>query len=161
MSLKRIILFTVLAAAFLSVPSAFAQRPSYAPDFTLNDLSGKEYTLSKYRGKVVLLNFWVTWCPPCRLEMSELQKAFQDLQDKKKKEPVLLTINIQEPKPVVQKFADEMGLTFPILTGATQGVAMQYLVDRFPITFMIDPEGTIIRTLYGPVTYDRILEFIK
>jgi peroxiredoxin len=158
---KRLVPFAVLGAVLFSTPFVFGQRPSYAPDFTLKDLSGKEYTLSRYRGKVVLLNFWVTWCPPCRLEMSELQKVHSQLESEKRAEPVLLTINIQEPRPVVQQFADELGLTFPILSGSTQGVAMRYRVDRFPITFMIDPEGTIIRTFYGPITYERILEFVK
>lgn len=159
MNFKRRMNIVLFAMVLLAAPWGFAQRPSFAPDFTLKDLNGKEYSLSQYRGKVVLLNFWVTWCPPCRVEMSELQKAYQKIRDKK--EPVLLTVNIQEPIEVVKKFSKELGLTFPILTGATQGIAMSYRVDRFPVTFLIDPDGNILRVLYGPITYERVLQYVK
>lgn len=110
-----------------------------APDFALDTLDGKRITLSDLRGKVVIVNFWATWCPPCRAEMNDLQSAYQAHQN----DFVLLAINNSEEDADVQKFVAEFHLTFPILLDRDGQVAKQYNVLALPTSFIIDRKGIV------------------
>ncbi|MFC1571629.1 TlpA disulfide reductase family protein [Candidatus Margulisiibacteriota bacterium] len=117
-----------------------------AADFTLEDLNGSAHTLSDYQGKIVFLNFWATWCPPCRTEMPSMQKMYQSW-DKDKY--VLLAVDIRENKDDVKAFADKNGYTFPILLDQTGSVARQYGVRGIPATFILDENGKVVKSVVG------------
>lgn len=112
-----------------------------APDFTLATLDGKFVQLSSMRGKPVVLNFWATWCPPCRAEMPELEKLWQDYH---RGEVVLLGMDQGESAEAVDQFAREVvGVSFPLVLDTRQKVGAQYGVRALPTTFFIDAQGRI------------------
>jgi peroxiredoxin len=127
---------------------AFAKTPdSLAPDFTLSDLDGKNVTLSKFRGKVVLLNFWNTWCGPCRAEMPSLNNLFLELKDKGL---VVLSISIDTSEEPVRAFISERKIVFPVLMDKKQKVyAKKYFLYGLPVTFLIDKKGIIVEKFIG------------
>jgi peroxiredoxin len=112
-----------------------------AIDFTLKDLSGVERTLSDYRGKVVFLNFWATWCPPCRAEMPSMQK----LNDKLKNEDfVMLAVGLDKSKRKIKDFINEGKYTFTVLVDSENRVARKYKVTGIPTTYIIDKQGAVV-----------------
>ena len=111
-----------------------------AADFTLTDVSGKSLKLSALRGKVVLLDFWATWCGPCRIEMPSIQRFHHEFKDKGL---VVLGINQGETAMVVQPFLKRNGFDFRILLDQTRTVSQKYQVSGIPTLFIIDKEGTI------------------
>lgn len=128
-----------------------------APDFKLATLDGGEAALSDYLGSPVMLNFWATWCPPCRAEMPDMEKFYQDT------EVEVLAINLLEAERTiddVDQFVDEYELTFPILLDEFIEVAMTYEIQPIPTTFMIDSEGIIQFKSIGPLTYDQMVEVL-
>jgi len=128
-----------------------------APDFKLATLDGGEAALSDYLGSPVMLNFWATWCPPCRAEMPDMERFYQDT------EIEVLAVNLLEAERTiddVDQFVDEYELTFPILLDEIIEVAMIYEIQPIPTTFMIDSEGTIQFKSIGPLTYDQMIEVL-
>jgi thiol-disulfide isomerase/thioredoxin len=123
-----------------------SMETSPAIDFELLDLQGRVHTLSEYKGKIVFLNFWASWCGPCRAEMPSLQKLYESW-DKTRFE--MLAVNVGENEDRVKKFARENGYTFPILLDRDSKVAERYLVRGIPITFLVDEDGMIIAKLPG------------
>ncbi|HLC40786.1 MAG TPA: TlpA disulfide reductase family protein [Methylomirabilota bacterium] len=130
------------------VGSAPAEEPDQAPlqileprrkvpDFSLQDLDGKTVTLKEFRGKVVFLNFWATWCPPCREEMPAMQKIYTELQDKGL---VMLAVNFMETPNTIRPFVKEHKLTFPILLDSGT-VMVSFGVLGLPATYLIDRQG--------------------
>ena len=111
-----------------------------APDFTLQDLEGQTVTLSGLRGSPIMLNFWATWCSPCRHEMPFLQQVYEDWQDKGL---VLLTINLRETLSEAMQFLQSNDLTFPVLLVTDGGIASKYNITGIPTTFFIDKDGII------------------
>lgn len=114
-----------------------------APDFTLNNLEGEEVNLSDYRGKLVFLNFWATWCPPCAKEMPDLQAINKDNDDL-----VVLGVNVREDKNTVESYLDKGGYDFPVLLDEKSEIAATYLVNAFPSTFFINSQGELLSLLY-------------
>jgi peroxiredoxin len=110
-----------------------------APDFSLDDLSGERIHLADLRGKVVLINFWATWCGPCRLEMPALQVRAERFAP----QMAVLAVNFDEPADQVQAFVDELGLTFPVLLDPGAEVQDLYRVRGYPTTYLVDSEGTV------------------
>ena len=121
-----------------------------APDFTVEMLDGSSITLSELRGKVVLVNFWATWCPPCRQEMSHLQKdvidrfAGQDL--------VVLPISRGEERKTVEQFIERMGYTFPIGLDRDQSIYKKYASNYIPRSVVVGKDGKVV---YVAVGYDE------
>jgi peroxiredoxin len=113
-----------------------------APDFQLDNLDGQSVSLSDSRGRPVLVNFWASWCPPCRSEMPFIQDIFTD---KKWAEEglVVLAIDIGESPSTVREFVKKEGLTFPVLLDIARDVFIEYYVRTIPTTFFIDREGII------------------
>lgn len=112
-----------------------------APELTLTDLSGEEHSLEEYRGRVVLVNLWATWCPPCKAEMPTLLAYYED---HAAQGFVTVAINDGDPKPAVNEFVREYGLTFPVwLDPAYIATEKAFKTLNLPSSFVIDREGTI------------------
>jgi len=118
-----------------------------APDFTLTDLQGRKVTLSQYRGKVVIVNFWATWCPPCREEMPSMESLYRRFKDQ---DLVLLAINVEEDGgEAVNDFLKGKDYNFTILLDTTAEVQENYQVFQFPETFIIDRNGNLVDKIVG------------
>ncbi|MEH7336636.1 redoxin domain-containing protein [Neobacillus drentensis] len=120
-----------------------------APDFELKTLTGETVKLSNLKGKKVMLNFWATWCPPCKAEMPEMEQFYKE----KDKDLVILAVNI-DPQLEVQKFVDENKITFPILLDAEDKVNETYQILSIPTTYFIDSKGIIQNKFTGAMTLD-------
>ncbi|WP_343051098.1 redoxin domain-containing protein [Paraliobacillus salinarum] len=124
-----------------------------APDFTLETLSGDQVSLSDYRGKKVMLNFWATWCPPCRAEMPAMQNFYTD------NDVEVLAVNListETAKQDVVDFVDSFGLTFSILLDEGNQVALAYGIRPIPTTYMIDTNGVIQKKSFGPMNQEQM-----
>lgn len=122
-----------------------------AVDFTLQTLEGEEVSLFDYEGKLVFLNFWATWCPPCRAEMPSMERVYNKLPSDSF---VILAVNVNEPKEDVQSFMDEHGYTFPILLDSDGKVSSIYQVEGIPTTWLIGPDKTVVGRLVGTTEWD-------
>jgi len=111
-----------------------------APDFVFLTEDGQEYRLSDFQGRPVVLNFWATWCPPCRAEMPALDKAYQE---RKKEGLIIFAINEQEDREAVSQFRQSMGVSLPMLLDTQGIVGRTYLVQGLPTSFFIKPDGTV------------------
>ncbi len=116
------------------------QHGDPAPDFVFLTEDGKEYRLSDFRGRPVVLNFWATWCPPCRAEMPALDRAYKE---RKKDGLLILAINEQEDRRAVSEFRQAMGVSLPMLLDTRGVVGRTYLVRGLPTSFFIKPDGTV------------------
>jgi peroxiredoxin len=131
-----------------------------APDFTLKTLDGGEASLSKFRGRPVLINFWASWCPPCRLEMPDLVRAYEAHQDDGF---VILAINLtfQDSLQEAQRFADEFNMSFPVLLDETGEVTTAlYRLYGLPTSVFVDRNGMISHIQIGPMTGAQIDEWV-
>ncbi len=120
-----------------------------APDFSLNDLNGQQVTLSQFRGKPVMLNFWASWCGPCRVELPEIQ-ALHQAHDKG--DVVILGVDFGEQADTVRSFAQENGLTYRILTDENSTISRLYHVPGLPTTVFVNKQGQIVETHLGPIS---------
>ena len=118
-----------------------------APDFQLQNLDGQTVSLGNLQGKPVLINFWATWCPPCRDEMPYIQEIYEEWSDK---ELVVLAINIGESSSKVEEFIQSHNLSFTVLLDTKQDVAQRYNITGIPTTFFIDKDGIIQDKVIGP-----------
>jgi peroxiredoxin/outer membrane lipoprotein-sorting protein len=124
-----------------------------APDFTLQDTSGNAVNLTELRGKVVIVDFWASWCPPCRAQMPELEKMHRELADQGL---VTLGLDVGEDPQHVAQFAKQQGYTFTLLLGAEPDITEKYFVDGYPTTFLIDRQGRIAFRTMGGETPDKL-----
>ena len=132
-----------------SQPAAQAVRP--APDFTLQTADGGQVRLAELRGQVVLLNFWATWCPPCKAEMPDLNALYQE--HGPARNFVVLGINDEEAQPEVEAFARRNGIRFPLALDLDGTVtARRYGVRGLPTSMIVDREGNIRDTWTGQIS---------
>ena len=119
-----------------------------APDFTLETLEGESITLSDLRGQVVLVNFWATWCPPCKAEMPAFQQAYTDYADEGF---VIVAVNAiqQDSVSAIETFRASNGLTFPIVLDTDGDTSRAYQVRSLPTSFFVDKEGIISEVVIG------------
>lgn len=148
--------FLILAGCLALFITACGERPvatvgKPAPDFDTLDLDGKIWSLSKLKGKVVFINFWATWCSPCREEMPSMQRLYTKL-PKDKFEMIALFNN--DKKPAVRKFVSQLGLTFPILSDEHNFAGTKYGLTGLPETFIVDKQGVIREKIIGPAKWD-------
>lgn len=115
-------------------------------EFSLFNLEGIKKSLSDYKGKVVFLNFWATWCGPCRSEMPAMENVYKDLKDDGF---VILAVDLNEDRNTVQAFVDDLGLTFPILLDQTGEVGGAYEARSIPTTYLIGRDGNILGRAIG------------
>lgn len=138
------------------------------PDFTLTTLDGEDVTLSELRGKKVVLNFWATWCPPCKAEMPHMQNYYE--QYAKEDNVEILAVNLtsaerdvtEEAKmDTVTTFKDSYELTFPILLDLNNDVGIDYQILTIPTTYFIDTNGYIQHTIQGPMNMDMLESYVE
>jgi peroxiredoxin len=134
---------------------ATAEVSQKAPNFILPSLDGKEVKLSDFKGRKVMINFWATWCPPCKAEMP----AMQQLYNQAKGYIDILAINI-DPHNDVAGFVRENQLTFPILLDETGKVNEEYSIISIPTTLLVNEEGIIVKKHIGAMTFEQMEEFM-
>jgi peroxiredoxin len=133
---------------------------SIPPNFSLKTLDGKQVDLKDFRGKKVILNFWATWCPPCREEMPEMQKFYSDF---KEQNVAILAVNLEysETKPErIRDFVEEYSLSFPIPLDEKNTVGKRFRAVSIPTSYFIDEKGSITKMHIGPMDYDFMKEQI-
>ncbi len=164
---KKLFIVSAMVLVFALVISGCARRSSQgdvletgrpAPAFKLPDINGRQVALDQYRGKVVLLDFWATWCGPCRMTMpvlEDLQKEFPDTM-------VLLAINLQEPKDAVLEYMRQQKLKSQILLDEAGTVGSRYGTEAIPMQVLIDKTGVVrdILTGYNPRMAKKLREEI-
>jgi peroxiredoxin len=146
-------------AGCTSTASVGTRKGDVAPDFSLPTLDGGAQSLSDYKGRTVILNFWASWCGPCRAEMPDMQVVYGELREQ---DLVVVGVNQGEPRQQVEAFVQEFGLTFPVLLDEEQGLARTYGVRAFPTTFIIDGDGIIRdQVVGGPLSRSALLKLVE
>lgn len=150
----------ITAVLFNETTDGFIPAPKegfIAPNFSLQTSSGGTYSLSDYRGQVVLINFWASWCPPCRTEMPAMQRVFEAYKDQ---DFVIFAVNAthQDSPGKAVEFSEVNGLTFPILFDYDGMVTSQYLVRSFPTSFFIDRDGIVHEVVIGGPMAEALLK---
>ncbi|MCA1065167.1 redoxin domain-containing protein [Rossellomorea sp. AcN35-11] len=133
-----------------------------APDFELTTLEGETIKLSDYQGKKVILNFWATWCPPCKAEMPHMESYYEDSAEEENVE--ILAVNLtsmDDGKKAVQQFVDGYELTFPIPMDEEGKVGDEYRVFTIPTTYMIDTGGIIQHKIVGPMNEEMMSKMVE
>jgi len=152
-------LLMVALCCSLVVLATTAAETERTIDFSLKDLDGKTHTLSEYRGKWVIVNFWATTCPPCVKEMPELSDFHDHHKDR---DAVVLGMNFEEIKPSwMRRFMDSVHVTYPILPWGTLPATPFGLVIALPTTYIVAPDGRLVAHQVGPMTAADIEAFIR
>ncbi len=148
--LTAVLAFLSPAVATENPPPLAVQAPrvgNLAPDFVLTTLDGREIRLSDYRGHVVFLNFWATWCGPCKVEMPAMERLYREY--RRQGFAILALSSDPEGAAVTRPFRDSMGLTFTIAHDQDAVVMRMYGVRILPVTFLIDRQGMITHQILG------------
>jgi peroxiredoxin len=148
---------SILELASSSGPSVGIRVGNIAPEFETVTETGQPVRLSDMRGKVVLLNFWWTGCPPCRIEMPEFETIYNERRDEGF---TVLAVNRGEAPAPILEFREELGVTFPMLLDTHSSITASYNVLSYPSTFVIDQNGIILARHYGPVTAEQAYEWV-
>ena len=159
MTSRRLALGATIAVAavvfvllLVSEPAPDPIRPGQpAPGFDLPLLDGAQVSLESLRGRIVLLNFWATWCAPCEAEMPAMQRLHAALAGK---EFALVAVSVDAGRAEVEQFRQRLGLTFPIALDPAKSVSTQYQSYRYPESYLIDREGRILSRYVGPRDWD-------
>ncbi|MCO6449256.1 MAG: TlpA family protein disulfide reductase [Caldilineales bacterium] len=150
-------LFPVASLHAVDNSNAQPDAGSMAPDFAIHLTDGTTTHLSDYRGRPVLLNFWATWCPPCRLEMPDLEAAYKQYGD----DLVVLGIDAGEAHESVATFQKEMGISLPLVIDPRQEVMAAYKTNSLPSSFFIDRNGRVRVRWIGLLTPDVLQEHLQ
>ena len=145
------------AATTGGAPPPSARAGFSAPEFTLDLLGGGQVTLSNLRGKVVMVNLWASWCPPCRAEMPAIENVYRAYKDKGF-EVLAINTTYQDGKAEAAAFAQNYGLTFPIPLDRTGAVSNRYLLRALPSTFFIDRQGVIRSVVIGGPMSEAVIQ---
>lgn len=137
------------------------EKGQVAPDFTLTNLNGEEVVLSDLQGKKVVLNFWTTWCPPCKAEMPHMQSYYDKYADKDNVEIIAVNLTYSNDSvKKVEQFVSSYKLDFPILLDEKDEVGRIYEVITIPSTYMIDTTGKIQHQIKGPLDKSALREYV-
>jgi len=151
------LLVTVVAATSLASSGLEGQA---APDFALKSSTGENLRLSEYRGDVVMINFWATWCGPCRQEMPLLDELYTRY---KRVGFHLLGVNIDDDSRRAMQMIEELGVNFPVLFDARKEVSKLYEVEAMPVTVLVDREGNVryVHHGYKPGYEEKYLDQVR
>lgn len=127
-------------------------------DFVLEDLNGNKVTLSELKGKKVFLNFWATWCPPCKAEMPDIEKLYQETKDS---DLVILAVNAGDDKSTVQDFITKNNYNFSVLLDTAGEVSRLYQVTGIPTSYFIDTEGYLDDGISGAISLGAMKEYVN
>lgn len=128
-----------------------------APAFTARTLDGSTASLEEFRGRVVVVNFWATWCGPCRVEMPE----FERYQAQMGGQVAILGVNLQEPPSLIEPFVRQYGLTFPILLDESGTIASLYRVTGLPMSVILDRSGIVRERVIGAMTQEVLTRRVE
>jgi peroxiredoxin len=152
-TIMRVLVLGVIAVALgsafytaYSSDESIVEVGENAPDFTLVNLEGEEIRLSELRGKGVVINFWATWCNPCKREMPLIEEQYQIVKDQGIE---ILAVNIAESNLAVSSFIKRLGVTFPVLLDSDRAVTQRYGVGALPSTFFINKDGIVVEHFVG------------
>jgi len=164
--MRKALFLAIMVLCTIAIFATFAhatQKGSKASNFTLMDLDGNEVSLKQFEGKPVVLNFWATWCPPCRNEMPEFNEL--DKQFKKTNEAVLLMINMtdgrRDTKENVEKFMKRNNFDMKVLLDTEGNAAQLYNIRYLPTTYIINSKGVVSGTLTGGTDKANVLKMLK
>jgi cytochrome c biogenesis protein CcmG, thiol:disulfide interchange protein DsbE len=148
----RLLAAALLAASTLVASGAELKRwnGGATPPLALEDLAGRTYNLSEYRGKVVLVNFWATWCEPCRAEMPSIDRLKSSLNGRPFE---VFAVNMAEPLSRIEKFVEAMPLRFPLLRDRDGTVGKAWKAKLLPASFLIGRDGRIHYVAYGEIDW--------
>jgi peroxiredoxin len=132
-----------------------------APDFTLSTLEGEPVKLSDYKGKKVILNFWATWCPPCKAEMPHMQNFYEQNKDNGIEIVAVNLTNLDNGKNAIENFAKDNQLTFSIPLDEKGTIGMQYQAFTIPTSYIIDSTGVITKKIVGPMDESMMANLTK
>lgn len=163
--IRSIVLLALASAIVFTIYSGLTRETQNvlkvgddAPDFKLTDLNGNSHQLSDYKGHGVFLNFWGTWCAPCKKEMPAMGRQYEVY---KNQGVQILAVNISESDLKVRSFADQYGMVFPTLIDKTKSVMQAYNVKPLPTTLLIDSEGKIAKIITGEMSEKDIQEYME
>lgn len=166
--MKKIMLILIVAAVALAVgivvrsflTPLFSNSPSPLPEFSFPDLSGKEHNISEWKGKIMVINFWATWCPSCKEEIPDFIALQKDYADKGLQ---IIGLSIEEPEPVGE-YLDNVKINYPVLIAGDQGMLLSRQLGNFlegiPFTLIVDRQGQIVETKTGQFSKERLEEII-
>lgn len=165
-TMATVLLFFALWIGYvLLVPNANGKAPgtgipigAQAPDFELKTIDGKIVRLADFKGQPVMLNFFATWCPPCRTEMPTLQEIYREYESQGF---VLLAINLNESNLAVNKFRESYGLTFPIVIDKEDRVSRVYDIVPLPTSYFVDRNGVVQGRWTGELSKEKLRSFVK
>ena len=160
MKMKSILLGLVFSAFAATSLASSGLTGSSAPDFALKSSSGENLRLSEFRGDVVMVNFWATWCGPCRQEMPLLDELYSRYG---RVGFSLLGVNIDDNELKAMEMVSDLGVTFPVLFDSSKTVSELYEVNAMPVTVLIDREGTVryVHLGYKPGYEEKYLDQIR
>lgn len=134
--------------------------PIAAPEFNLVDMNGKQHKLSDYRGKPVIVNFWATWCPPCREELPAMNRAWGEI---KNQGIEMLAVNVGEDEDTIFSFMGDYPIDFTVLLDESGDIINEWPVKGVPTTFVVDPEGKLVYRAIGGREWDddKLLDLVR
>lgn len=141
-----------------NIEASTASDLEKAIDFTLKDLNGNKVSLSDFKGKNVYLNFFATWCPPCRAEMPDIEKMYQKYKDK---DFVVLAVDLGEDRDTVKNFIEKNKFSFNVLLDSDQSVGEKYNISAIPVSVFIDKKGNVVAKKVGAMTGVEMELYIK
>ncbi|MCQ6273833.1 thiol-disulfide oxidoreductase ResA [Bacillus sp. V3B] len=163
--MRTAILLLLAAAVIFSLYANFTKDKvqkvkigETAPDFELVDLEGEKHRLSEYEGQGVFLNFWGTYCKPCEEEFPYIDNQYKIFKDQGVQ---VLAVDVGETEFAVTKFVERHNLTFPVVIDKTGDVQTAYGINPLPITFLIDKDGTVVKSHTGQLTEAMVHSFME
>lgn len=146
-----------IAILFLIISTfTFARK---APDFSLSDQYNVTHTISNYKGKIVFLNFWATWCPPCKKEMPDIEELYKEYGENKK-DIIILGVN-NEDSEKVKNFLEKNNYSFPTVSTKNNDILREYRISAFPTSYLIGKDGEVEAYAVGSLTKEQIKEAIE